>query len=43
MQVEMQLVRIVISETDDQQVIILKEADGERHFPTWSAIEHQSQ
>lgn len=33
MQVEMQLVRIVISETNDQQIIILKEAKGERHFP----------
>ncbi len=33
MQVEMQLVRIVISETDDQQIIILKEVDGGRHFP----------
>ncbi len=33
MQVEMQLVRIVISETDDQQIIILKEAEGDRHFP----------
>ena len=33
MQVEMQLVRIVISETDDQQIIILKEVDGDRHFP----------
>ncbi len=33
MQVEMQLVRIVISENDDQQVIILKEAKGDRHFP----------
>ncbi|MCK4850575.1 MAG: bifunctional nuclease family protein [Phycisphaerae bacterium] len=33
MQVEMQLVRIVISETDDQQIIILKEANGDRHFP----------
>ena len=33
MQVEMQLVRIVISETDDQQIIILKEVNGDRHFP----------
>ena len=33
MQVEMQLVRIVISETDDRQIIILKEIDGDRHFP----------
>ncbi len=33
MQVEMKLVRIVINETDDQQVIILKEAKGDRHFP----------
>ena len=33
MQIEMQLVRIVISETDDQQIIILKEVEGDRHFP----------
>ena len=33
MQVEMQLVRIVISETDDRQIIILKEIEGDRHFP----------
>ena len=33
MQIEMQLVRIVISETDDQQIIILKETKGDRHFP----------
>ena len=33
MQIEMQLVRIVISETDDQQIIILKEVNGDRHFP----------
>ncbi len=33
MQIEMKLVRIVISETDDQQIIILKEVNGDRHFP----------
>ena len=33
MQVEMQLARIIISENDDQQIIVLKEKDGERHFP----------
>ena len=33
MQVEMQLARIIISENDDQQIIVLKEADGDRHFP----------
>ena len=33
MQVRMQLSRIIISENDDQQVIILKELNGDRHFP----------
>jgi uncharacterized protein len=31
--IEMKLRRIVISEINDQQVIYLKEADGERMFP----------
>ncbi len=31
--VEMQLARIVIRETSDQQCIYLKEKDGERQFP----------
>ena len=29
----MELSRIIISETSDQQVIVLKEKDGERSFP----------
>jgi hypothetical protein len=29
----MELARIVISETSDQQVIVLREKDGERSFP----------
>ena len=29
----MELRRIIISEVDDHQVIILKEVDGERSFP----------
>ena len=33
MQIEMQLARIIISENDDQQIIVLKEIDGQRHFP----------
>ena len=33
MQIEMQLARIIISENDDQQIIVLKEKDGQRHFP----------
>jgi len=33
MQVPCELVRIMISETDDQQVIVLKESDGQRMFP----------
>jgi len=31
--VQMELRRIIISEVDDHQVIILKELDGERSFP----------
>ena len=31
--VEMELTRIMISETADQQVIVLKEKEGERSFP----------
>ena len=33
MQVQMELARIIISENDDQQIIVLKETDGDRHFP----------
>ena len=33
MQIEMQLARIIISENDDQQIIVLKETNGQRHFP----------
>ena len=33
MDVAMQLSRIVISETTDQQIIVLKECDGQRCFP----------
>ena len=33
MEVRMVLARIVISETSDQQVIVLREKDGERSFP----------
>ena len=33
MQIAMQLARIIISENDDQQIIILKETDGKRSFP----------
>lgn len=33
MLVEMQLSRVIISEINDQQVIYLKEVDGDRHFP----------
>ena len=33
MPVEMKLTRIIISEINDQQVIYLKEVDGERQFP----------
>ena len=32
-QVQMELKRIIISEVHDQQVIMLKEVDGERSFP----------
>jgi bifunctional DNase/RNase len=33
MPVQMQLTRIIISEINDQQLIYLKEIDGERQFP----------
>jgi bifunctional DNase/RNase len=33
MSVLMELQKIIISETQDQQIIVLKEVDGERHFP----------
>jgi len=33
MQVQMELAKIIISETDDQQIIVLKEVGGDRHFP----------
>jgi len=33
MQIEMQLSRIIISEINDQQIIYLKEVDGDRQFP----------
>ena len=33
MDVRVDLVRIIIRETDDQQIIILRERDGEREFP----------
>src|SRR5262245_66561587 len=33
MPIQMELRRIIISELDDHQVIILKEAEGERAFP----------
>ena len=33
MEVPMQLARIIISENDDQQIIILKETNGTRNFP----------
>ena len=33
MPVQMELRRIIISEVDDHQIIILKEVDGERNFP----------
>lgn len=33
MQVEMRLRRILISEMNDQQVIVLREVEGERSFP----------
>ncbi|MCP4364605.1 MAG: bifunctional nuclease family protein, partial [Planctomycetes bacterium] len=31
--VKMELARIMISETSDHQVIVLKESDGQRSFP----------
>jgi len=33
MEVRMELARVVISETSDHQVIVLREKDGERSFP----------
>ncbi len=33
MEVRMDLARIIISESSDQQVIVLKEHDGDRQFP----------
>ena len=33
MQIQMQLSRIIISEINDQQIIYLKEIDGDRQFP----------
>lgn len=33
MPVQMELRRIIISELDDHQIVILKEVDGERNFP----------
>lgn len=33
MQVQMELRRIIISEVHDQQVIVLREVDGDRSFP----------
>jgi bifunctional DNase/RNase len=33
MSVQMELYKIIISETQDQQIIMLKEVDGERKFP----------
>ena len=33
MDIEMELSRIIINETSDQQIIVLKERDGERSFP----------
>ena len=33
MAVQMELQKIIISEMNDQQIIVLKEVDGERHFP----------
>ena len=33
MSVQMELFRIIISEMNDQQIIMLKEVDGERNFP----------
>ena len=40
--IHMELARIIISETNDEQVIVLKEVDGERAFPivigNWEAV-----
>ena len=33
MPIQMELRRIIISELDDHQIVILKETDGERNFP----------
>lgn len=33
MSVQMELHKIIISEMQDSQIIVLKELDGERHFP----------
>ncbi len=33
MPVQMELSKIIISEMQDQQIIVLKEVDGQRHFP----------
>jgi len=33
MDIEMELSRIIINETSDQQIIVLKERDGNRSFP----------
>jgi bifunctional DNase/RNase len=33
MPIQMELRRIIISEVDDQQVIVLREAEGDRSFP----------
>ncbi len=33
MSVQMELHKIIISEMQDQQIIVLREVDGERHFP----------
>ena len=33
MSVQMELQRIIISEMQDQQIIVLKEVDGDRNFP----------
>src|SRR5262245_46909970 len=33
MSVQMELSKIIISEMQDSQIIVLKEVDGDRHFP----------
>src|SRR6185503_5096585 len=33
MSIQMELHKIIISEMQDQQIIVLREVDGERHFP----------